>query len=92
MCFTIATGARAKNFFTLGGKRLIGRESSKSHYCALGVAHIVELVLLAHLEGTRLVSQFVLEQRRPCWRNITGRETLAGGERVKMIIGWWRKG
>ena len=27
----------------------------------------------------RLVSQFVEEQRRPCWRKTTGRETLPEG-------------
>ena len=80
--FRCCNRSQSKELLHFGGKRLIGRESSKSHLCALGVAHVVELVLLAHLEGTRLVSQFVLEQRRPCWRNITGRETLAGGERV----------
>ena len=29
----------------------------------------------------RLVSQFVEEQRRPCWRKTTGREMLPEGER-----------
>ena len=30
----------------------------------------------------RLVSQFVEEQRRPCWRKTTGREMLPEGGRV----------
>ena len=41
--------------------------------------------MYVNISFSRLVSQFVLEARIPCWRNITGRETLAGGERVKMI-------
>ena len=31
----------------------------------------------------RLVSQFVEEQRRPCWRKTTGREMLPEGGRVR---------
>ena len=31
----------------------------------------------------RLVSQFVEEQRRPCWRKTTGREMLPEGGRVE---------
>ena len=35
----------------------------------------------------RLVSQFVEEQRRPCWRKTTGREMLPEGGRVGGKVG-----
>ena len=40
----------------------------------------------------RLVSQFVEEQRRPCWRKTTGRETLPEGGREEKSRSRGREG